>query len=156
MANIRKAALADAVELHKLGANVPEFLVNEDTVNFWPRDILDDALESDDVLVLVAEEQGQMLGFIIASYVSGLKKATIENVFVTPAYRSQGIGESLLDTLLKTLAERGCEYVATLVPHDAAGAYRLYQNVGFAKGGTFLWLDKALSDNFKSPGGRNV
>jgi ribosomal protein S18 acetylase RimI-like enzyme len=149
MTNIRKASLNDVDELHRLGQDVSEFSVNEETVNFWPKATLAHAVQSDDVITLAAEGEGRMVGFIIATYVEGLKKSTIENVFVAPESRGQGVGDALLNGLLDTLAERGCKYVATLIPPDADGASKLYEHAGFAKGETFVWLDKSLSDDFK-------
>lgn len=151
MIAIREAVGADAGALHVLGGDVAEFSVNEATVSFWPEEILQKATESDDVVVFVAEEEdGAMAGFIIAAYVEGLRKATIENIYVTPDVRGQGIGEALLRQLLAALQVRGCQYVATLVPADADGAIRLYTEAGFERGEVFLWLDMPLTDVFKA------
>ena len=146
---IRLAHPKDLPTVHSLGSSVSEFSVNDETVMFWPESILQSAIDSKDTLYYVAEDNENLVGFIIASYVEGLRKSTIENVFVIPESRQKGVGDMLLEKLLSNLAQKGCQYVATLVPVDAANATRLYRNAGFSEGEMFLWLDKALAIDFK-------
>jgi ribosomal protein S18 acetylase RimI-like enzyme len=145
---IRAATLADVDSIYTLGKHISEFSVNDATVIFWPKSLLSSAVRADDVLILVAEEQG-IAGFIIINYNRSLKKALIENIFVKPELRSQGIGDQLLQKALEILVETGCEYITTLVPLDAGNAIKLYMQNGFDRGESFLWLDKSLSDSFK-------
>lgn len=150
--NIRNATVEDVDAVHELGKTVDEFSVNEETVNFWPKERLASAIDSDDVLILVAEENAAISGFLIINYNRSLKKALIENIYVDPARRGEGIGAALLQTLMSTLRERGCEYVATLVPPGAESAIGVYVQSGFGRGEVFLWLDKALTTTFKREG----
>jgi ribosomal protein S18 acetylase RimI-like enzyme len=147
---IREAKVGDADAIYSLGRQVPEFVVNgDDTVTFWPKDILENALTSDDTVIFIASDQDKVVGFTIAAYNQGLKKATIENMYVAPDHRQSGVGKLLIERLLSTLASKGCEYVATLVPPNTDAAIRFYQSAGLSKGETFLWMDRSLSDNFK-------
>lgn len=148
---IRHAQITDIDSIHELGKHVSEFSVNDETVTFWPKDLLAYAIKSEDVLVLVAEDGNNALqGFLIVNYNHGLKKALIENIYVQLDARGQGIGDQLLQKMFELLPGMGCEYVATLVPPDATGAIGLYERSGFAKGESFVWLDRSLSDSFKS------
>lgn len=146
--NIRQATKNDIDTIYELGKSVVEFDVNDETVNFWPKELLKGAVNSGDVIILVAEEQ-TLVGFIIASYSQGLKKATIENVFVRADFRGKGVSDKLLHEVLSALLARGCEYVATLVPPAAQDAIDLYGREGFSPGATFVWLDKSLTDTFR-------
>lgn len=146
--NIRRAALEDIDAVCKLGKTVEEFTVNDETVNFWPKELLTQAVGSDDVIILIAED-GAIVGFLIVNYNRSLKKATIENVYVQPENRGQDVSDQLLEAMFKQLIEVGCEYIATLVPPDAQGAIDLYKRSGFSQGETFTWLDKALGEEFK-------
>lgn len=146
--NIRRAALEDVNAIYELGKAVDEFAVNDETVTFWPEDLLRAAVQSKAALIFVAKDK-EVVGFIIINYNPAFKKALIENVYVRPDRRGQGIGDMLLGAAFKELAKKGCEYVATLVPPQAKGAISLYTKAGFSQGETFLWLDKTLSDNFK-------
>lgn len=145
---IRPATATDVSSIHNLGKSVAEFNVNDVTVTFWPKKLLENAILSDDVIVLIAEEE-TVVGFIIANYSHGLKKAIIENVFVAPEMRGKGVGDKLLEEMLAALSDKGCEYIATLVPPSAQSAIKLYERAGFSQGETFLWLDKSVSDSYK-------
>lgn len=146
--NVRKATSADIEAIYELGRAVDEFTVSDETVNFWPKELLANAVQSNDALILVAEDEG-IIGFLIVNYNSSLKKALIENIYVQPDKRGQGIGDKLLEHMFKLLPDMGCEYVATLVPLDAQDALDLYQRNGLAEGETFVWLDKALASQYK-------
>jgi len=150
MTTIRTALPSDVDAIHALGETVSEFSVNDTTVTFWPKPTLLNAIASDDVVVLVAEKNKEIIGFIIAAYNAGLSKATIENVYVAPSSRGEGVGNALLAQLLTTLRDIQCDYVATLIPTNAQKAAQLYTNAGFSSGETFLWMDLAVADTFKS------
>ncbi|HKX24255.1 MAG TPA: GNAT family N-acetyltransferase [Candidatus Saccharimonadales bacterium] len=145
---IRKAAAEDVDAIYEFGKAVDEFLVNKETVSFWPKELMVHAIQSDDVLMLVAEDEA-IIGFLIVNYNSGLRKTLIENIYVQPDKRGQGIGDKLLRRMFELLLEMGCEYVATLVPPQAQGAIDLYERSGFSQGETFVWLDKILDDRYK-------
>jgi ribosomal protein S18 acetylase RimI-like enzyme len=149
MITIRKAETKDVAEMHRLGRAVAEFSVNEETVTFWPEDILTRAVGSHDTSILVAEAGQEIVGFIIANLNVSLRKAIIENVYVRPDKRDAGIGGRLLDELLALLRRTPIAYVSTLIPLHADSALRLYGEAGFSKGESFLWLDKSLSGSFK-------
>ncbi len=93
--NIRRAVPEDIDTIYELGKAVTEFAVTDNTVTFWPKTVLDNAVGSDDIVMLVAEDDG-VAGFLIAQYNDGLKKAVIENVYVHPDKRGRGIDDSLL------------------------------------------------------------
>jgi ribosomal protein S18 acetylase RimI-like enzyme len=149
MIDIRYATEKDVDQIYSLGQNVSEFSVNDETVNFWPKPLLANAISSKDTVIIIAEEDKRMVGFIIAVYNEGFRKAVIENIYVDLGLRNQGIGKQLLEKLLEQLAEKKCEYITALVPPDADGAMRLYESGGFSQGEQFLWLDKTLGRSFK-------
>ena len=109
---IRTATPEDIDAIHALGEHVSEFSVNDETVTFWPKALLAGAVRSDDVLMLVAEEQG-ICGFLIVNCNRGLKKALIENIYVHPDVRGQGVGDQLLQKMFAVLSETDCEYAVS-------------------------------------------
>lgn len=145
---VRKALPDDIDTIYELGKSVSEFAVNEETVNFWPKELLANAVQSSEVLMLVAEDEA-VVGFLIVNYNPGLKKALIENVYVQSDKRGHGVSDTLLNEAFKRLSDMGCEYMATLVPPDAQGAIDLYERGGFSQGETFVWLDKSLNKRFE-------
>jgi len=148
--NIRKASSQDIDAIYALGKTVDEFSVNKETVSFWPKELLNSAIQSDDVLILVAEDEESVIGFLIVNYNRGLKKALIENIYVQPDKRSLGVSDSLLKFAFELLSATDCKYIATLVPPDAQQAIDLYKRSGFSQGETFVWLDLAMDADFKN------
>jgi ribosomal protein S18 acetylase RimI-like enzyme len=149
MMKIRRATPNDVDTIYELGKTVDEFMVNpEDTVTFWPKETLRRAMHTDDVLVLLAEDEG-ILGFVIVNYNQGLRKATIENIYVRPDRRSQGVSDRLLHEMIELLNERECEYVMTLISPDSSGGIGLYTRNGFGKGNQFIWMDRSLGTEFE-------
>ena len=57
------------------------------------------------------------------------------NVAVSPAYRRQGIGESLMVALMEALKERGIESLTLEVRASNEGAIALYDRLGFQQVG---------------------
>lgn len=149
MIKIRHATALDIGKLSKLGQDVSEFSVSDDTIGFWPQEILRDIVESSDAVLLIAEDGSELKGFIIANCNKAFKKVIIENIYVSPAARNLGIGKQLLAQLLTLVEKNGYEYVSTLIPLEAHEASKLYTDLGFANGEVFQWLDKSLSNNFK-------
>ena len=146
--NVRKATSQDVPAIHSLGESVHEFSVNDETVTFWPVATLERAVESDDVLILVAEDDA-IIGFVIANCNHGLKKTFIENIYVESTSRGRGVGDALLTTLFQELRAIDCEYVATLVPLQAENAAHLYTRYNFSRGEQFVWYDQSLAEVFK-------
>jgi ribosomal protein S18 acetylase RimI-like enzyme len=146
---IRKAKKSDIDKINKIGNNVNEFRVSEKVVTFWPRNILLDLIKSKTGLILVAEENEDVLGFVIANYNPTFRKAIIENIFVQEKYRKQDIGKRLLTSLLKQLKSIGCEYVCTLVESKSSRAIDFYIENNFKEGIECVWLDKILNKSFR-------
>jgi ribosomal protein S18 acetylase RimI-like enzyme len=55
-------------------------------------------------------------------------EAIILNVYVEPAWRRRGVGEALMRSLLRALAERK---VTRIVLHASDDGRRLYERLGF-------------------------
>ena len=146
--NIRRAVPEDTDTIYELGRTVTEFAVTDNTVTFWPKTVLDRAVRSDDIVMLVAEDEG-VEGFLIAQYNNGLRKGIIENIYVHPDRRDLGIDDLLLKRALEILREKGCEFVSTQVPSGASSAVGLYEQNGFRRGEEFfIWLDRSLADSY--------
>ncbi len=146
---IKNATLLDINAIIKLGNAVDEFQVSDEVVTFWPKDILVNCVNSKTDFLLIAEENKNIIGFIIANYNPNFKKAVIENIFVKKDYRKQNIGSQLLDCLLEKLKDLKCEYVCSLVESHNDIAIEFYIKHGFNKGINCVWLDKILEKSFK-------
>lgn len=147
---VRRATQSDAEQIHHAGEHVLEFSVSDETVTFWPKEILKQIISSPEAIVLVAEEADKICGFIIGNCNRAFGKILIENIYVHPSHRKEGIGDALLSKLIDIAKESEYQYVSTLVPLDASEALGLYLDSGFTKGEAFQWLDKPLSGKFST------
>lgn len=147
MINVRTATQDDVHAICSLGVVTPEFSVSDTTVAFWPRNIIENIVSSNAAIVLVAEDEGSICGFIIANCNASFQKVIIENICVRPEIRESGVGSALLRQLLRQASDAGFEYITTLVSTDSSAKF--YTQAGFGPGGQFQWYDKVLTENFK-------
>ena len=143
MVEIREARIEDIATVYMLGKNVDEFHTSDQAPNFWPEEILRSSVAKDDVSFFVAQVDGEIAGFIIANLNKSLSKTEIENIFVRPDFRRQGIGTSLVEKVVEVAKLNRYQFISVLTPPDDAAAIKTYEKAGFTKGETFLWLDIA-------------
>lgn len=141
MIEIRTATDSDVAIIHRLGEAVDEFHTSDQAPNFWPETILRNCIDKKDVIFLVAISGDEIVGFVIVNLNKSLSKALIENIFVVPNFRGQGIGSRLARGAIDAAKSDRYQFIAVLTPPDDEAAIRAYKAAGFSKGGTFLWLD---------------
>jgi len=96
-------------------------------------------IQDANVVVLVAERDGEVLGYSYASvegydYMSLRGPAGVLNdIVVDPAHRGQGIGRMLLDAALAALAVRGAPRVVLSTAEQNEPAQRLFTRAGFRR-----------------------
>lgn len=111
---------------------------------FWPKDRLYDWVrESDDVL-LVAEYDGEIIGYILSQLHELTGKAVLENMYVDPLYRRKGVGTKLVTECLDRLREKDCRYVAALTKTSNETTQEFMQRNGFTVGNEFVWVETFL------------
>lgn len=99
----------------------------------------------------VVRDGSEILGFVTvaleeSSYRRDVRRGIVENVYVRPDRRGEGLGSALIERAERTLAARGADVVVleSLVDNDAAR--RLYERLGYEE--HRLQLEKPLgSDN---------
>jgi ribosomal protein S18 acetylase RimI-like enzyme len=145
---IKEASVDDIDEIHRLGEDVQEFDTTEEVVTFWPKHILKNCIDSKSDWILVARLDRKIVGFIICNNSPVFKKAVIENIYVEPKYRRNGIGKELLKALQKKISSTDCEYVVVFTEDDNDTSIGFYTSQGFNRGKNFAWIDKVLSKEF--------
>ena len=94
-------------------------------------------LDDPDVCVLVAEQEGDVLGYTYAAveprdWMSLRDRAgVIHDIIVDPARRRAGVGRMLLDATLAFLKERGAPRVVLSTAERNESAQRLFERAGF-------------------------
>ncbi|MUV49796.1 GNAT family N-acetyltransferase [Haloarcula sp. CBA1122] len=87
--------------------------------------------------VRIARIDRQIVGFVMVTIDSGRyeqdeTRGIIENIFVEPVHRSQGVGSELLDTAEELLREDGAEILALEAMADNESARQFYRAHGYA------------------------
>ena len=87
--------------------------------------------------VLVAEVDGQVVGFLALSFVPALSglRALIDDLAVDPAYRRQGIGAALVEAAIQRADHRGAANLLVDTSRADPAARDFYQACGFEAGG---------------------
>jgi len=86
--------------------------------------------------VLVAREDETILGFVMftierAAFKQDVLRGIVENLYVRPERRSEGIGSALLAAAEDALTEQGVDVIALEVMARNEGARRFYRRAGY-------------------------
>ena len=145
---IRPATRADLTAIGRLGALLVRLHHDFDPQRFIPAtprteqgygSFLGTQLEVPDVIVLVAEGDGEVLGYSYAGlegfdYMALRAPAgALYDIVVDPAHRGHGVGRMLLDATLAALADRGAPRVVLSTAERNEPAQRLFTRAGFRR-----------------------
>lgn len=145
---IRPAVPADLPAIGRLGALLvrthhdfdPErFVAATPQTERGYASFLGTQLEAPNVVVLVAERDGVVLGYTYASvegydYMSLRGPAgVLHDIVVDPVHRGHGVGRTLLDATLAALAVRGEPRVVLSTAERNEAAQRLFARAGFRR-----------------------
>jgi len=145
---IRPATAADLPRIGRMGALLVEAHYHLDAQRFLatrPRTPLDYAsflakqLDKPDVAVLVADVNGDVIGYTFATvegydYLSLRGPAGIvHDVLVDPGSRGHGVGRLLLESALAFLKARGAPRVVLTTAEGNETAQRLFAGAGFRR-----------------------
>lgn len=145
---IRPAAAADLDAIGRLGALLVRMHHDFDPDRFiaaTPRtghsygSFLGTQLDKPNVIVLVAECDGEVVGYTYAGvegndYMSLRGPAgVLYDIVIDPAHRGQGIGRVLLDATLEALQAKGAPRVVLSTAERNEAAQRLFARAGFRR-----------------------
>ena len=95
----------------------------------WSEKSIASELENPLSLWLVAEENGQVYGYVGSQTV--LDESDMMNVAVDPGFRRQGIARALIETLIAELSKMGSRCLRLEVRVSNENARALYARMGF-------------------------
>ncbi|MBW2462054.1 MAG: GNAT family N-acetyltransferase [Deltaproteobacteria bacterium] len=100
------------------------------------RDDVDAILSSPRSVALVAEEDGEPVGYITGHIEDDQRrelsrKGVVEDWFVEVEARKRGVGRALFDALVAAFRERGCVMLESTTWAGNAGARAAHQALGF-------------------------
>lgn len=134
----REATVGDVGAVREIARETWEYdypgVVNREAVTsaveeWYGSEQLAGDIEREDALVLVAEYEGDLVGFVHAVVDGG--KGVILRAYVVPGARGEGVGRGLVDATLDRFDERGCERAEAMVlaRNDVGNAF--YESLGF-------------------------
>ena len=145
---IRPATPADVPSIGRLGALLVRTHHDFDPQRFIPASertadgygsYLGSQLRQRDVIVLVAEEKGEVLGYTYAG-IEGFDYMALRgpagvlyDIVVDPAHRRHGVGRLLLDATLAELTARGAPRIVLSTAERNEPAQRLFARAGFRR-----------------------
>jgi GNAT superfamily N-acetyltransferase len=104
------------------------------------------SVQTGDIDVLAARSEGQMLGVAVLAYrpniPAGALFASIEDLYVRPEARRQGVGTALLIAANERCTARRISYVEVQVEDEAAGSF--YASLGYEPEGSVRVLSRSL------------
>jgi ribosomal protein S18 acetylase RimI-like enzyme len=96
----------------------------------------------------VAETEGRLCGYLLAVFMFSLEHgglmAEIDEVCVSPEFRSGGIGSLLVAHAERDLAQRGLVRLQLQLGVDNDRARQFYERHGFSRRSGYVLLDKPL------------
>ena len=146
--SIRPASSADVRAIGRLGAalvrlhhelDAERFLEATAQTEHGYASYVRSQLANREIIVLVAERDGEVLGYTFAGiegvdYMSLRGPAgVLHDIVVDPAHRGLGIGRALLDATLDALEERGAPRVVLSTAERNESAQRLFARAGFRR-----------------------
>jgi ribosomal protein S18 acetylase RimI-like enzyme len=161
---IRPAAQADMKAVGRLGAMLVQEHYDFDNDRFIrptsdsPQrygQFLGTQLDRDNIIVLVAESEGKVVGYTFAG-VEGFDYMALRgpagalyDIVVDPEYRGRGIGRMLLDATTSALKARGEPRVLLSTAEQNETAQRLFARAGFRR--TMVEMTLTLDADAKGP-----
>jgi ribosomal protein S18 acetylase RimI-like enzyme len=156
---IRPALPGDINTIGRLGALLVRTHYEFDEKRFLPetagtargyRSFLGSQLDEPNIVILVAEHEGEVIGYTYAGvegtdYMSLRGPAgVLYDIVVDPPHRGQGVGRMLLDATMDALKTRGSPRVVLSTAERNAAAQRLFDRAGFRR--TMIEMTRELED----------
>ena len=159
MITIRPATPQDLPAIGRLGAllvrthhefDAERFIAARPGTEHGYASFLGSQLGKADAFVLVAEREGEVVGYVYAGIEGHDWMAlrgpagVLHDIVVDPARRGEGVGGMLLDATLAALRDRGAPRVVLSTAERNEPAQRLFARAGFRR--TMVEMTRALDD----------
>lgn len=131
--NIRKAVMSDLEKCIKIG-KIPELAYLQKLSSNEAKKYLKEFL--DNGILIVAEENGEIIGFLNAEYMLG-NFVWIDGIAVKKEFRRRSIGKKLINKLYKILKRR-IKHIYLIAPKINKNTIKFYESIGMKKGKEFI------------------
>ena len=146
--NIKKATSKDFNKLYKLGLKTKEFQVNPNEL-FMAKDEFESRIKDKNDLLLLAEENNKILGFILfglkdADRPMKNKCACLTYLVVNQKYRKKGIAQILYNESIKKLKKKKIKIIYGWACEESKSIRKFVKKQGFLEGNKYIWIEKKL------------
>ncbi len=135
--------VSDIPEVIAIGLGAPEMAVS-DVSTFWGEDRLQSWLEAERDIMLVAEENGEVLGFQLTQLHLPSGVGYLSDLAVKEGVRGKGLGTILTEETLKLMKDKGITYVYGLTQQNNEKIHNLLKKLGFSEAETMIWFEKRI------------
>lgn len=142
---VRPATGGDAAAIHDVAraaweADYPDIVSRENATaaveDWYDTDRIREAVDDPGTLVLVAETDGEVVGFAHAALSSERATGSILRLYAHPDHRRSGVGSELLSETVDELRDREVERVEAMVLAENEPGNDFYREAGFRHDGT--------------------
>jgi ribosomal protein S18 acetylase RimI-like enzyme len=140
---IRKGRMSDAKEIYRQVCETPELHALEEE-NVYTLDWVKSFLKSKSLLVLVAEDNKQIIGFIMAELWEKQGYSFLSNLSIKPEYQRKGIGSKLYDEYEARCRKMKLKAINYLVVSNNEKMHSWSEKHGFKKGKMLCYYEKKL------------
>ena len=130
-------ALAEFVaRLKQVNEELDPMYLTRDDLHTLAKAYVERSLEDGNTIVLVAEQDGRVVGFVRAVIVDRVfyeprTEALITDIYVHPSYRRRGVATLLVEKLAEEARRRGVGLLAAEYPPGNRIAERFFAKLGF-------------------------
>lgn len=113
--------------------------VESDRYSAYTNDSYEKVINNPQKVVFVAEDAGKLVGFASFSVRDVIRYpkpiAELDELFVSPDYRNNGIGKLLLEAVEKKSREPGCYRIFIESHYDHKSAHKFYESLDYTNYG---------------------
>lgn len=140
---MRSATPNDVESICNLGLDYDAFGVNA-SIPFYEHDEVTEWIRDSKHNILDVLEVGEtIVGFYFCKIMS-YHWALLDNFYCLKAYRGQGYGKHMLESLQRRLSDNKIQYVSLLVESDREDLQSFFTKHGFELSKQYVWIDKFI------------
>jgi len=137
---IRKATIKDLDECVKI-SHIPEFSYLYEVSNSKAKKYLRNYIDKG--LLLVAEEDNHIAGFISGEFMLG-NFVWVDAITVKKEMRGKGVGKRLFKGFRKSCTQKGVKNLYLMAPKFNKNTIKFYESIGMKKGNEFIEFSERL------------
>lgn len=137
---IRNAKLNEISSLISLAKKTPEVL---DTQG-WVEPEINFRKSLKDNLLIIAEENGKIAGFLMGWFHPDKTSAMIVYTIVSKKFRGRGMGGALIKEFIRRCKTKKITYVDVYAPSFNKRSVKFYNKIGFEKGQAWIYFSKEI------------